>query len=196
MFFFGDYQGTRTNQGIDTGLIAVPTLADRTGNLSGSGQSLTGTVSGPYLANLLSQKLGYRVAAERTLLHAGLRHEFASACSRTPSSRSAPGRRRHSICCSTFRCPTPERRLFRPASEGQTTRDDKGSFRVDGNSNRLGTLSAYYFFDDYTVNNPYPTGQGGASVPGLQCTESGPRATRQCRRTRRPSALPPSTNFA
>ena len=46
-------------------------------------------------------------------------------------------------------------------------RDDKGSLKVDANSERLGLLSAYYFFDDYTLNNPYPTGQGGASVPGF-----------------------------
>src|SRR5437867_2084528 len=57
LFFFGDYQRTRTNQGIDTGLIPVPTLANRTGDLRDSADSLTGTVAGPYLASLLSQKL-------------------------------------------------------------------------------------------------------------------------------------------
>ena len=40
VFFFGDYQGTRTNQGLDSGLIAVPTLADRTGNLIDQAGSL------------------------------------------------------------------------------------------------------------------------------------------------------------
>src|SRR5215469_3295523 len=30
IFYFGDYQGTRQSQGIDTGLIPVPTTADRT----------------------------------------------------------------------------------------------------------------------------------------------------------------------
>ncbi len=34
-------------------------------------------------------------------------------------------------------------------------------------------LSAYYFFDDYTVNNPYPTSQGGASVPGFNALNLG-----------------------
>src|SRR5580698_5320922 len=64
IFYFGDYQGTRGNQGIDTGLIAVPTLAERSGNLSGIANELTGsTVSGPYIANLLSQKLGYPVTS-------------------------------------------------------------------------------------------------------------------------------------
>src|SRR5216683_1257172 len=63
VFYFGDYQGTRTFQGIDTGLIPVPTVADRTGNLSDRAGSLTGDVGGPYLANLLTQKLGYGVSA-------------------------------------------------------------------------------------------------------------------------------------
>ena len=34
VFFFADYQGTRSTQGIDTGQIPVPSLQDRTGNLS------------------------------------------------------------------------------------------------------------------------------------------------------------------
>ena len=34
LFFFGDYQGTRTIQGLDTGVLPVPSRADRTGNLS------------------------------------------------------------------------------------------------------------------------------------------------------------------
>ena len=34
-------------------------------------------------------------------------------------------------------------------------------------------LSAYYFVDDYSVNNPYPTGQGGASVPGFNALNLG-----------------------
>ena len=32
---------------------------------------------------------------------------------------------------------------------------------------RFGNISAYYFFDDYFVNNPFPSGQGGATVPGF-----------------------------
>jgi hypothetical protein len=34
VFFFADYQGTRSTQGIDTGEIPVPSLQDRSGNLS------------------------------------------------------------------------------------------------------------------------------------------------------------------
>jgi hypothetical protein len=49
----------------------------------------------------------------------------------------------------------------------ETVRDDKTSGRIDGNSTRWGQLSAYYFYDNYFVNSPFPRGQGGASVPGF-----------------------------
>src|SRR5580765_1323270 len=62
LFFFGDYQATRTTQGIETGNIPVPSLAERAGDLSGVADQLTGTVNGSYWANQLAQKLGYGVA--------------------------------------------------------------------------------------------------------------------------------------
>src|SRR5271156_342242 len=40
IFFFADYQGTRQRQGVDTGLIPVPSAPDRTGNLSDQASSL------------------------------------------------------------------------------------------------------------------------------------------------------------
>ncbi len=63
--------------------------------------------------------------------------------------------------------------IFSTGSDGETTRDDKGSFRFDANSDHYGTFSAYYFFDDFTVNNPYPSGQGGATVPGFNALNLG-----------------------
>src|SRR5258706_3060508 len=63
LFFFGDYQGTRQSQGIDTGLISVPSAANRTGDLSDEVDSLTGEVGWPYLANLRSPQLWYAVSA-------------------------------------------------------------------------------------------------------------------------------------
>ena len=62
-FFFADYQGTRQTEGIDTGLIAVPTLAERSGDLSGVAQALTGTVNGAAWAQQLSARLGTAVTA-------------------------------------------------------------------------------------------------------------------------------------
>ena len=61
---------------------------------------------------------------------------------------------------------------FSTSANNQTLRDDKGAMRVDGNT-RWGALSAYYFSDDYRLDNPYPTGQGGANVPGFNAVSLG-----------------------
>ncbi len=166
IFYFGDYQGTRSNQGIDTGLIAVPTLQERTGDLSGVASSLNGNVSGPYIANLLAQKLGYPVAANEPYYTAGC--NVPAACvfpdAIIPQSAwSAPAQ--HLL--QYIPLPNNGPGDFTSGGNGELTRDDKGSFRVDFNTDHWGTMSGYYFFDDYTVNNPYPAGQGGATVPGF-----------------------------
>ena len=50
--------------------------------------------------------------------------------------------------------------------------DDKGAFKLDATT-RWGMLSAYYFLDGWTQNNPYPVAQGGANVPGFNALNSG-----------------------
>ena len=50
--------------------------------------------------------------------------------------------------------------------------DDKGAYRLDGTT-RWGMLSAYYFLDGWSQNNPYPVAQGGANVPGFNALNSG-----------------------
>ena len=47
VFYFLDYQRTGQKQGVDTGTIPVPSVADRAGNLGDLSSSLTGSVSGP-----------------------------------------------------------------------------------------------------------------------------------------------------
>ncbi len=61
VFFFSDYQGNRTVQGIETAQIPVPSTQDRSGNLSDV-TAFNGTVSDAYFASQLSQRLGYPVA--------------------------------------------------------------------------------------------------------------------------------------
>jgi hypothetical protein len=172
IFFFGDYQGTRTNQGIATGLISVPTLAERSGNFQGEANALTGSVSGPYIASLLSQKLGYGVSANEPY--------YTSGCVTTAQCVFPNAIIPQQVWSSPAQhllqyipLPNVGPSTFSTGSDGETVRDDKGSFRVDGNAGRWGLLTAYYFFDDFTVNNPYPTGQGGASVPGFNALTLG-----------------------
>src|SRR5208337_4866292 len=48
----------------------------------------------------------------------------------------------------------------------------QGAMRMDAMT-RWGSFSAYYFADDYRLDNPYPTGQGGANVPGFNAISGG-----------------------
>lgn len=172
VFFFGDYQGTRQSQGVDTGLIPVPSLADRSGNLSDLAGSLIGSVAGPYLANQLSQKLKYGVSANEPYYSPGCTSSnqcvFPNAVI-PMAAWSAPAK----DLLQYIPAPNVGQGTFSTAGEGRLLRDDKGSLRVDGNSALLGTLSAYYYVDDYRLNNPYPTGQGGASLPGFAALDLG-----------------------
>ena len=61
IFFFSDYQGQRTIRGIETGIVSVPSLANRSGDFSDSADTLTGKVNGSFLAQTLSDRLGYGV---------------------------------------------------------------------------------------------------------------------------------------
>jgi hypothetical protein len=172
VFFFGDYQGTRNIQGIETGLLPVPSLADRAGDFSDAASSLTGTVNGSYLANLLTQKLGYGVtpgeAFYTTGCTSGTQCVFPNAVI-PPSVWSVPAQR----LLGYIPMPNIGSNEYSNASLAQRLDDGKGSVRVDAQTNRFGAISAYYFLDDYNLNNPYPTQQGGANVPGFNALSNG-----------------------
>lgn len=166
-FVFGSYQGTRQTVGVDTGLIAVPSLANREGDFSDVASSLRGSVSGPYFASLLSQALGYPVTAGERYYVSGCTSStqcvFPNAMiPRSIWSSPAP----HLI--QYIPQPNTGGKFFSTSANNQTLRDDKGSVRVDGNS-RLGMLSAYYFADDYNRLQPYPA----ATVPGFPASTLG-----------------------
>ena len=170
-FFFADYQGTRTTQGIETGVIPVPSLAERGGNFADAASSLNGSVNGQYWADLLTQRLGYVVSPGEAYYTPGCttsaRCVFPNAM--IPSRAWSPPAQ-HLLPY----VPTPNSgsSAFSTGAFAQTVRDDKGSLRIDGNS-RLGLLSAYYFVDDYRLDNPYPVQQGGANVPGFNALTIG-----------------------
>ncbi len=175
IFFFTDYQGTRQTQGIDTGTISVPSNADRTGNLSdfansAAGNQLTGTVGGPSFANLLTRELGYAVTPGESYYVPGCTTSTQCVFPNAfipQSAWSVPAQRMLQYI------PAPNTANgFATSAFNQTVRDDKGSVRIDANS-RWGLLSAYYFIDDFNLNNPYPVAQSGASVPGFDAITTG-----------------------
>ena len=178
---FADYQGTRLTEGIDTGEIAVPSQDERRGENfvdSKTGKSLlTGCVSGPYLANMLSSELGRSAAAS---IAAGDPYSAASqGCTSGrmpvfPANQipqavwSAPAK----YLLASIPQPNIGAALFATAAEAETLEDDKGALRLDWTHGK-GTLTGYYFLDGYSLDNPYPTGTGGASVPGFNATSNG-----------------------
>jgi hypothetical protein len=171
VFFFGDYQGTRMTQGIDTGLIAIPSFEDRAGDLSDLSSSLTGTVTGSYWAKMLGQELGYPVTVGEPYYRPGCNRSaecvFPNATI-LQSAWSAPAK----ALLKYIPQPNQGANYFATSAYDEALRDDKGALRLDSDT-RSGTLSAYCSLDDYFLNNPYPTAQGGADVPGFNALSLG-----------------------
>lgn len=154
VFFFADYQGQHTKQGQDTGVVAVPSLANRDGNFSDS-PAFTGTVNGAFLAQTLSSRLGRPVSQGE------------------PFSTVFPG---NVIPASVFALPATKMLQYIPSpnigtngfestSQALTIHDEKAAGRIDWNTEKAGNFAFYYFGDKYNLDNPYPAGFGGATVP-------------------------------
>jgi Carboxypeptidase regulatory-like domain len=165
IFFFADYQGQRTVQGVETGIVSVPSLANRNGDFSDSASTLTGKVNGAFLAQTLMSRLGYGVTVGEPF--------YTPGCA-SNSQCVFPGAM---IPQAAIAVPAAKMMQFIPspnlgANEFSTganklrLNDDKGSGRIDVNTTRYGTFSAYYFTDNYNLDNPYPSGFGGATLPG------------------------------
>ena len=165
IFFFADYQGTRMTQGVDTGKIAVPTAAERNGNFlvldpitNKEENLLTGKVSGSYFASLLGPFVT-------------LGEPYSSVFPNGVIPQSAWSKPAKALL-QYIPQPNPGESIFSTSAYNQTLRDNEGALRVDANTS-WGALAAYYSLDDFFQDNPYPTGQGGADVPGFNATSLG-----------------------
>jgi hypothetical protein len=191
IFFFVDYQGTRTTEGLPTGNISVPTNSERLGNLSDlSNLFETGCGGGPCKVSACD--------VANTCLAAQLSKSLTSATGQPVTVKQdgteayyTPGCNSYANCVfpnltfpmAAWSAPAQKLLPYIPAANSgnsaftgsgiETVRDDKASGRIDGQSVRWGQLSAYYFYDNYFVNNPFPKGQGGASVPGFSALNLG-----------------------
>jgi hypothetical protein len=154
LFFFGDYQGQHTKQGQDTGVVAVPSLANRGGNFSDS-RTFSGKVNGPFLAQTLSNLLGYQVTPGEsfsTVFPGNVIPQSVFALPATKMLQYIPS-------------PNIGANNFESTSEALTVHDEKAAGRIDWNTDKSGNFSFYYFYDKYNLDNPYPSGFGGATVP-------------------------------
>jgi hypothetical protein len=155
IFFFADYQGQRYIQGIETGFVTVPSMANRSGDF-GSASAFTGIVNGPYLAQTLTQRLGRAVTQGEPYAQVFPDGKISQSAWGSAPQRMLQYIPQPNIGSDTFSSGAYKRRI----------NDNKLAGRVDFNSSRLGTSSVYYFNDRYDLDDPYPSGLGGATLPG------------------------------
>jgi len=158
--WFTDYQGTRLTEGIDTGDIAVPSMAERNGDFSQV--PLTGSVNGSAWAAQLSAALGETVTAGEPYAQVFPTGQIPQSIWSSPAKN----------LLASIPVPNAGSAVFETADAAQTLQDDKGGLRADWTQG-MQTLAGYYFLDQYSLDNPYPTGTGGASVPGFDATSNG-----------------------
>ncbi len=169
IFWFSDYQGTRQVQGAESGLVTVPTADQRLGNFDP--ELLTGTIDGPYWAQVLSQRLGYTVTQ-------GEAYSFPGCGSTDPvagcvfpggvipqAAWSAP-----SVQILSY-IPSPtlpgDSQNYSNNSGRNIANDDKIGERVDFNNQKTGNWSWYYHFDRSNVLSDLDPSTGFANVPGF-----------------------------
>src|SRR3984893_6234151 len=169
LFFFADYQGQHTKQGLDTGQVGVPSLANRGGNfsdliISSNPNPLPGTVNGDFLAQTLTKELGYQVTRNEAFYTPGCNSNAQCVFPNAVIPQSAfavPATKLLRYIPS----PNIGANSFESSAEALTLHDEKAAGRIDWNTNKSGNFSFYYFYDKYNLDNPYPSGFGGATVP-------------------------------
>ena len=175
IFWFTDYQGTRETRGISTGLLQLPTAAQRTGTFSPSdfldNAGKPATVNGPYWAQVLSSRLGYTVdnnepysspgctSTAQCVFPNGIIPTRAFAPPATPLLKYIP-------------LPNTGSNILTTAGLNQTTRDDKAAQRIDFLNKKTGNWFIYYVFDDSTLTTPFAVAGGVPGFPGVTPTRA------------------------
>jgi hypothetical protein len=162
-FFFVDYQGTRRTQA-PTVNTQMPSVANFGGNFQDSAGSLTGVLNGPAFASLLSSRLGYTVTDQEPYYTPGCTSAncvFPNAV--IPQNAWSP------VAVNVLKLglipqPNAPNNFFESSQYAQTLNNNKGGIRVDQNT-RFGNLFAYYFLDNYTLDDPAPNSGVGNAVP-------------------------------
>jgi hypothetical protein len=182
VFFFVDYQGTRKVVGVDTGLIPVPSTADKTGNVADQVGTIAATetrnpnsnmVSGAYMASLLSGRLGYTVNPGE--------HYFPTPANPCANNTQCvfpafviPTTAWDSPSANAMKLiPDPNTQGIYYSTSGfpDSLQDDKGGARIDANT-RIGMISGYWHYDPWVDQSPYAP-FGGGSFPGFPISTVG-----------------------
>jgi hypothetical protein len=176
LFWFSDYQGTREVKGAETGQLTLPTADQRQGTFDPS--ILTGSIDGPYWAQVLSQRLGYTVSQNEPYSSTNCNSTIWTNPTATPKGCVFPN---GVIPMTAWSAPATHILPYIPAptvpgaatnnysnNSGRiTTNDDKIGERVDFNNQKTGNWSWYYHFDNSNVDSALPLAPNTAEVPGF-----------------------------
>jgi len=153
LFWFTDYQGDRTVNGGTASQVPVLSNAERQGDVGV--QNLTGTVTGAYWAQVLSQRLGRPVQVNEP-------YSSVFPDGKIPESAFSPATKG---TIGFIPIPNVGDNIFASSAVSRRSVDHKVGQRVDFLHKMTGTWSGYYYFDDFSSLDPYgassfPTGFG------------------------------------
>jgi len=167
LFWFTDYQGTREIQGASSGMVLVPSEAERGGQFSPSTFSTAGSpqvVNGNYWAQVLSQRLGYGVSAGEPYSFDGCTDPADCVFPNGKIPTAA-----YSKVATNMMKYIPSANIgsnhYSSAAANGRINDDKAGQKIDLITQNRGTWSFYYYFDDSTAFSPQST-----SFPGFFVT--------------------------
>jgi hypothetical protein len=186
LFFLVDYQGTRQTLGLQTGIVAVPSLAERGGNFSDVGTTgyapFTGVIRGSdtpadgAMPTVLSQRLGYTVKSGEpywTSNCATVQDALAGICvfpnQVIPPAAWSPAAKGLLKFIPLPTGVTGSGQPFFSSSLLQTTNDDKFAPRIDFSNKRTGNWSFYYHYDNASLVNPLQ--DGSVNIPGFSSAD-------------------------
>ena len=152
LFWFTDYQGTRQHQGSSGSLSQLPSADMRNGIFNPS--DLSEVVSGPYWAQLLSQRLGYTVTANEPYSTAGCVTSAQCVFPKGVIPAKAFSPIAVNLLKSFIPLPNSGATTFNPPSQVGTIRDDKFGQRVDFENKKTGRWNGYWHMDNTTTVSP------------------------------------------
>jgi carboxypeptidase family protein/TonB-dependent receptor-like protein len=165
-FFFVDYQRTRQTQAPTVNTL-MPSVANFNGDFSDSAAALTNSVNGNGFAAVLNKRMnsGSTIFSGEPYYFSGCTN--LSQCvfpnAQIPKSMWSPVAVKM-LALGLIPEPNAPNNFFETSAYAKQLRDDKGGIRIDQNT-RFGTLFAYYFADDYLLNDPYPNSGVNNAVP-------------------------------
>ena len=162
-FFFTSYEGRRVRRGIPSDSVAVPTAEERMGDFSG-GSTFSGILNDQFFADTLNARPGCSTAAGGPIASGALYSDIFPN-NQIPVECMDPT----AVDLMNQFVPLPNHPdgTF-TATPVSSERTDQFTAKIDHRINDKQNLSAYYYFNDTHLVDPFSRFQaGGANLPGF-----------------------------